>query len=415
MREVNRNNKVLARSFLFLRMKKGYALLIVSIICLISESIIAQDSLRVSLSKKIYQRGDSLEISIDLPNYTALKLKSATVHVWIDDLTTHKRWKFRYPLIEGAAMAALKIGDQIADGDYAISCLATAGFYRISGHLTDRDKKDSIINYMMRTSNNKMIVDQLKVDAHDNFVMKQMLFQDKASFYFSPVKKEKHNYLAVQLKTPIDSLFEPILTTTAFFSVGKSTATSKSFVLSLDDPEESGLLPNVTVYTKSKTKVQEYDDKYSSGLFKNENAIIFDGLENDELANAPTLGWFLQQKIPGLTVETTDDNRELYKWRQGSGNFVSTAGGASSDPNARPDACTIFIDEFEVPAGDQMMVFPRDIAMIKVFRPPFQYSSSTGFSGAIAIYTKKGKFISANGAKFSFILNGYTPFDSIWN
>ncbi|MFX6119297.1 hypothetical protein ABTE85_23800, partial [Acinetobacter baumannii] len=76
--------------------------------------------------------------------------------------------------------------------------------------------------------------------------------------------------------------------------------------------EESGLLPNVTVYTKAKTKVQEYDDKYSSGLFKNENAMIFDGLENDELANSPTLGWFLQQKVPGLTVVTTDDNREIY-------------------------------------------------------------------------------------------------------
>lgn len=396
-------------------MKKSYALLIAPIFCLLCEWITAQDSLILSLSKKNYQRGDSLEISIDLLNYAALKLKSATVHVWIDDVVTHRRWKFRYPLIEGAAVAALKIGDQIPDGEYAISCLATSGFYRISGHLTDRDKKDSIINYMMRTGNNKMIVDQLKVDANDNFVMKPMLFQDKASFYFSPVKKERHNYLAVQLKTPIDSLFEPILTTTAFFTVGKSTLTSKSFVLSLDDPEESGLLSNVTVYTKAKTKVQEYDDKYSSGLFKNENAMIFDGLENDELANAPTLGWFLQQKVPGLTVVTTDDNREIYKWRQGSGNFVSTAGGTSSDPNARPDACTIFIDEFEVPAGDQMMVFPRDIAMIKVFRPPFQYSSTTGFNGAIAIYTKKGKFVSANGTRFSFILKGYTPFDSIWN
>ncbi|MFM9449427.1 hypothetical protein, partial [Streptomyces acidiscabies] len=134
-------------------------LLIAPIFCLLCEWITAQDSLILSLSKKNYQRGDSLEISIDLPNYAALKLKSATVHVWIDDVVTHRRWKFRYPLIEGAAVAALKIGDQIPDGEYAISCLATSGFYRISGHLTDRDKKDSIINYMMCTGNNKMIVD----------------------------------------------------------------------------------------------------------------------------------------------------------------------------------------------------------------------------------------------------------------
>jgi len=72
------------------------------------------------------------------------------------------------------------------------------------------------------------------------------------------------------------------------------------------------------------------------------------------------------------------------------------------------------IEGFEVLPGDQTMVFPRDIAMIKVFRPPFQYSSTTGFGGAIAIYTKKGKYIDNNGAKFSFILKGYTAFDSVW-
>jgi hypothetical protein len=399
-------------------MMKNYCLFLLGCCALLlSLQSYAQDTARILLSQENYKKGDSLEFTIDLPNYASLKLKSATAHIWIDDLTTKKRWKFRYPLIEGAVMAALKIGDQVPEGEFAMSCLITSGFYRITGQLTDRDKKDSIINYIMRTSNNKTIVDQLKVDANNNFTMKPMLFQDKASFYFSPLQKTKNNYLAVQLKTPIDSIFEPIVTSTAFFTVGNSASTikSKSFRLSLDDPEEAGLLPGVTVYTKTKTKVQQYDDQYSSGLFKNENCIIFDGIENDELANSPTLGWFLQQKVPGLTVVTTDDNRELYKWRQGSGQFTSTAGGGTSDPNARPDACTIFIDEFEVPAGDQIMVFPRDIAMLKVFRPPFAYSSTTGFSGAIAIYTKKGNFTNTNGAKFSFILKGYTPFDGVWN
>jgi len=406
------------RSFLHLKMKNYYRLLWVVICSTITINLSAQDSLRVILSKNTYQRGDSLEFAIDLPNYAALKLKSATVHVWIDDIATKKRWKFRYPLIEGVAMAALKITDQIPKGAYAISGLVTTGFYKITGHLTDRDKKDSIINYIMRTSNNKTIVDQVKVDANNNFTMKPMLFQDKASFYFSPIQKTKHNYLSIQLKTPIDSIFEPIKASTAFFTIGNTAPTTKnkSFELLLDDPEETGLLTNVTVYTKIKSKVQQYDEQYSSGLFKNENCIIFDGIENDELANSPTLGWFLQQKIPGLTVVITDDNRELYKWRQGAGSFTSTATESSgSDPNARPDACSIFVDEFEIPAGDQLMIFPRDIAMIKVFRPPFAYSATTGFSGAIAIYTKKGKYTNTNGAKFSFILKGYTPFDGVWN
>jgi hypothetical protein len=129
-------------------------------------------------------------------------------------------------------------------------------------------------------------------------------------------------------------------------------------------------------------------------LFKNSNAYVFDGLESDEIAQSLSIGWFLQQKIPGLTVAVDSANNEVFKWRD--------------------EICSIFIDEFEVMPGDQNMVFPRDIAMIKVFRPPFQFSSTTGFGGAIAIYTKKGKFIDNNGAKFSFILKGYTAFDSVW-
>lgn len=397
---------------------KNCFLLILAICSFISAAFSQHtDSLQVVLSKENYQRGDSLEIQAGLDNYEKLKLRSATVHVWIDNRVTKKRWKFRYPLIEGTLTAALKIDSTIPSGNYAISFLVVPGFYRVSGQITEREKADSVISYMMRTSSDKTIVDRIKVDKNGGFTMKPMLFQDKASFYFSPLKRTKINYLAIDLKTPVDSIFDPVLITTAFFTVGNNITTinKNTFSLLLDDPQEITELPNVTVYAKAKTKAQEYDEQYSSGLFKNENAIIFDGLSNDELANAPSLAWYLQQKIPGLTVVTTDDNKELFRWRQGSGSISQVGSEGSTDPNARPDACSIFVDEFEVGAGEHTMVFPRDIAMIKVFRPPFAYSSTTGFNGAIAIYTRKGKYTITNGSKYSFILKGYTPFDGTWN
>ncbi len=355
------------------------------------------DSISINLSKPVYVQGDSLELRIYYPNYINKKLKSATAHIWIDHLGTKQRWKFRYPMIEGEVNAALKISEQIPSGNYAISCLIQSGFYRMQGQVIEREKQDTVINYMMRTSTKQMMVDRVKVDAKGFFTMKPMLFQDTASFYFSPAKKPKKNYLAILLKTPVDSAFEPVVTQTVFFNVGKEgTYIEKKYdyTLSLDDPDSSSDLPNVTVYTKAKTKLQQYEETYTSGLFKNDNAYVFDGLENDELAQSQSIAWFLQQKVPGLNVAIDSANNEVFKWRE--------------------EICSIFIDEFEVMPGEQMMVFPRDIAMIKVFRPPFQYSSTTGFGGAIAIYTKKGKYIDNNGAKFSFILRGYTAFDSVW-
>ena len=74
---------------------------------------------------------------------------------------------------------------------------------------------------MMRTSTKQMMVDRVKVDAKGFFTMKPMLFQDTASFYFSPAKKPKKNYLAILLKTPVDSAFEPAAMQTSFFNIGK--------------------------------------------------------------------------------------------------------------------------------------------------------------------------------------------------
>jgi len=355
------------------------------------------DSIAIGLSKPVYLQGDSLELRVYYPNYIIKKLKSATAHIWIDHIGTKQRWKFRYPMIEGEVNAALKISEEIPSGNYAISCLIQSGFYRMQGQVIERDKKDTVINYMMRTSTKQMMVDRVKVDAKGFFTMKPMLFQDTASFYFSPIQKPKTNYLAILLKTPVDSAFEPAAIQTAFFSIGNPgdfIDKKIDYTLSLDDTELGSDLPNVTVYTKAKTKVQEYAESYISGLFKNDNAYIFDGLGNDELAQSQSLAWYLQQKVPGLNVAIDSANNEVFKWRE--------------------ELCTIFIDEFEVMPGEQTMVFPRDIAMIKVFRPPFQYSSTTGLGGAIAIYTKKGRFVNNNGAKFSFILKGYTAFDSVW-
>lgn len=375
-------------------------LVTICFIIFISTPVFAQsenDSISINLSKPVYLQGDSLELRIYYPNYINKKLKSATAHIWIDHLGTKQRWKFRYPMIEGEVNAALKISEQIPSGNYAISCLIQSGFYRMQGQVIEREKQDTFINYMMRTSTKQMMVDRVKVDAKGFFTMKPMLFQDTASFYFSPAKKPKKNYLAILLKTPVDSAFEPAAMQTSFFNIGKPGEfidKKIDYSLSLDDPELGGDLPNVTVYTKAKSKMQQYEESYTSGLFKNDNAYVFDGLENDELAQSQSLAWFLQQKVPGLNVAIDSANNEVFKWRE--------------------EICSIFIDEFEVMPGEQMMVFPRDIAMIKVFRPPFQYSSTTGFWGAIAIYTKKGKYIDNNGAKFSFILRGYTAFDSVW-
>lgn len=359
--------------------------------------LFAQDSLTVSLSSKAFKTGDSLEIFCQLPAAQMNKLKAATLHVWIDDLKSKKRWKFRYPFVNGAVNAALLVSDAVPTGNYAVNFLVQSGFYRIYGNIPDLGKRDSVINYIMQTGNKRSLVDKIVVNRNGDFVMKPMLFQDTARFIFSPAVKTRENYLEVSLRTPIDSVFEPIFTATRFIRVGDIPAavySADTYQFSVDDPDESQLLPDVTVFAKVKTKSQQYEEEYTSAFFKNGDAKTFDGIESDELAKAPSLGWFLQQKVPGITVETDSADNEVFKWRG--------------------EISNIFIDEQLMMPGEHQMIMPREIALIKVFSPPFNYSMTTGFAGAIAIYTKRGRFADINMPRYSFRLRGYTPFDAVW-
>lgn len=49
-----------------------------------------------------------------------------------------------------------------------------------------------------------------------------------------------------------------------------------------------------------------------------------------------------------------------------------------------------FVDEIPVDAGTIASININDIALIKVFRPPFLAAVGGGSNGAIAVYTKDG-------------------------
>lgn len=371
--------------------------LILLVFLFINHVLNAQDSLTVALSSNAFKNGDSLELFCQLPAAQMNKLKAATFHVWIDDLKSKRRWKFRYPFVNGAVNAALLVSEAIPTGNYAVNFLVQSGFYRIYGSIPDAGKRDSVVNYVMQTGNKKSLIDKVSVNRNGDFVMKPMLFQDTARFVFSPAVKTKENYLEVSLRIPVDSVFEPIYTSTRFVKVGDiptAAYSAESYQFSVDDPEETQLLPDVTVFAKTKTKAQLYEEEYTSGFFKNGDAKTFDGIDSDELAKAPSLGWFLQQKVPGITIETDSADNEVFKWRG--------------------EICNIFIDEQLMMPGEHQTIMPREIALIKVFSPPFNYSMTTGFAGAIAIYTKRGRYADMNMPRYAFRLRGYTPFDAVW-
>jgi len=377
-----------------------YAILLF-VLVLAGTTVYGSDSLRVNLNTATFVKGDTLEFDCSVPNFAELRMASATMNVWIEDVERTHRWKFRYPMINGNVSGSLAISGKIPDGRYAVNFLIQRGFLKISGEVVDHEKKDTLLNYIMIPKNKQgSFFDNTHVGADGHFRLKSTLFEDSAYFIFSPVKKIKNNYLFIKIESPLDSAFLPVLSSLKFITVGnpkmlvrKKTDISQ-YVFSSEEVLDTNMLPGVTVTTKYKTKMQQYEEEYTGNLFKRDDAIVFDGLDNTEISRSTSIFQFLQGRVAGLTIEKNAEGIDIAKWRN--------------------ELAEIYVDEFKInDVSEPLFISPIDVAMIKVFRPPAQLMGSGG-AGAIAIYTKRGELAHSSRTRHNFIVKGYTSLDSVW-
>jgi hypothetical protein len=136
-------------------------------------------------------------------------------------------------------------------------------------------------------------------------------------------------------------------------------------------------LEAVTVRARTRSRSEELDQNYTSGLFRGSDAVSFD-LVNDPFATgALNIFQYLQGKVAGLQITTA-----------GAGGMPSLSW--------RGGTPTLFLNEMQMDASALQNIPVTDIAYVKVFRPPFFGATGGGSGGAIAVYTKKGNEQSAN-------------------
>ena len=147
-------------------------------------------------------------------------------------------------------------------------------------------------------------------------------------------------------------------------------------------------LATVEVRAKQRSRQEKMEEEYTSGFFTGDGNTFI--LEDDPFAlSSGNIFSYLQGKVAGLQI-TMNGGQVGLSWRGGSP--------------------ALFLDEMELQDASMLQTMPiTDVALVKVFRPPF-FGGSRGSNGAIAVYTKKGS--SANqavkGLDFATI-PGYTP------
>jgi hypothetical protein len=132
---------------------------------------------------------------------------------------------------------------------------------------------------------------------------------------------------------------------------------------------EGKLLEGVVVKSRTKSPVEEMDEKYTSGLFSGGDGYQFD-LVNDPLGQSQlNIFTYLQGKVAGLQVNGATSSEPSLQWRGGS-----------------PQ---LYLNEIPTDVSMVASINVTDVAYIKVFRPPFM-GGFNGANGAIAIYTRRG-------------------------
>lgn len=151
------------------------------------------------------------------------------------------------------------------------------------------------------------------------------------------------------------------------------------------------VLENIEIKSKVKSKLQQVNDKYTSGLFKKGNATELDLLDDPLAISYTDIVSYIQGKVPSLYFK--------------GGKFLWMRNRAGENGPA------LYLNEMQTTYDLISSIPVANVAYIKVFRPGFVGGAGSGTGGAIVIYTKSG----SDGQPVSYLkgmnndmVNGYT-------
>ena len=304
------------------------------------------------------------------------------------------------PVVDSESVFCLVVPPGIKD-DLDLHGYFFPGIFTISGHLNTR-KKQPNIRVILLTANNAFYNKEIVLDEGNGFSLSPMVFEKKATLVFNYVNSEKSKGhpdivlntipYASNFKQPLFSdtikYHEPASALTAGDSLSTIVAVKKAI-------SASGIyktMKEVNVKGKIKTKLEKFNEEYSTGLFNDPNERTIDCLEDESILRYGDCITFLQTRVPGLFVSRGLNATVQLQWRG-------------------VEVKAFYIDEMQVDIEQLMTLSTSDIAMIKTYSPPFWGSPTNGDGGAIAVYTRRGEYRrpDSNANNWLFTIKGYSP------
>ena len=259
-----------------------------------------------------------------------------------------------------------------------------------TSYLTFSGKVYGITPSQIATNNTLVAIAKSKQDTTGRFIMVQIepdgnfndpntIFFDSLQVYYKFAGKKNTmdrratiNFMQDRLKSPGEVSLDPndIIKARVYDTSGLA-ASRRLFDQYWAAMHMETNLADVTVKAKTKSPEEKLNEKYTSGMFRSDNGYTFDLLNDISAQSSFNVFSYLQGRVAGLQISNAQSGTPSMTWR-------------GSTPS-------LFLDEMPLQDASQLSnISMNDIAMVKVFRPPFMGGFGGSPGGAIAVYTRKG-------------------------
>ena len=254
------------------------------------------------------------------------------------------------------------------------------GYLGIQGKVNGLNKsalsQQEIMGILQTKNGGKQFL-TIPVESDGSFFVPDIIFFDTARIYYQ-FNNDKNKTLASRANFDFRNTFmnqplklQPDHGWISRLSVPDSANSSKTKLVVqklLEEDKKVQTLATVEVRAQQKSKKDKMEAEYTSGLFTGDGTTFI--TEDDPFANASqNVFAYLQSKVAGLQI---------------------SMGGATPTLSWRGGTPSLYLDQMQMDASSLQGIPMSDVAMIKVFRPPFFGGFGGGSGGAIAVYTKKG-------------------------
>ncbi len=352
-----------------------------------------RDELAVRLNKRQLQPGDTLIISA---LYTINDTTPPAGTLFLNLVNeNNSSWQMRWPLVDGKCMTALILPANIARGSYRLFFSAMQAVFTIQGKVKKPSGISSLKTLFLTTNGAfKQVI--IPVGDNGSFAYANNMFPDAASIYFSRNDGGDNDVLDIRINTVLDAVFLPaakMVRETVSVGVADSLAVEG---IAVDDDtvflSRTKALPVVTVFGQRLRPIELFEQLYTHGLFKSTSARIIDLLDDPAEANGQTVYFYLQNRVAGIR----------FGFKKVNGQDVPIA-------LWRGDEVGFYLDETPVELDLFRGINTRNVAMIKMFSPPFFGGRLGGSGGAVVVYTKRGNLLGETANKTAFRVKGYSP------